>query len=74
MPSTYCFELIKKAEQCEWKDMVYTGDNPKKDFVNLNRLDMQTVRVLAGVQRHKQVSLDYEAQIRVESLVKTSFT
>ncbi|MFN4055708.1 MAG: HAD family hydrolase [Alishewanella aestuarii] len=60
-PSTYCFELIKKAEQCEWKDMVYIGDNPVKDFVNLNELGVQTVRVRTGCHKDVRAKLKHDA-------------
>lgn len=69
-PSTYCFELIRKAEQCEWKDMVYIGDNPVKDFVNLNKLGIHTVRVLTGVHRGVVVHDGLDALIAITSLVK----
>lgn len=47
-PSPYCFDLIRRREGVDWEEMVYVGDNPAKDFVNLNRLKMQTIRVLSG--------------------------
>jgi putative hydrolase of the HAD superfamily len=47
-PSPYCFDLIRRRESVDWEEMVYVGDNPAKDFVNLNRLGMQTIRVLTG--------------------------
>jgi putative hydrolase of the HAD superfamily len=53
-PSIYCFERIRERERCGWSDMVYIGDNPAKDFVNLNQLGVQTVRVLTGA--HKDVT------------------
>jgi putative hydrolase of the HAD superfamily len=53
-PSIYCFERIRERERCGWSDMVYIGDNPAKDFVNLNQLGVRTVRVLTGV--HKEVT------------------
>jgi FMN phosphatase YigB (HAD superfamily) len=34
-PSTYCFKLIKDLEEASWSDLVYIGDDPSKDFVNL---------------------------------------
>ncbi|QPG04955.1 HAD family hydrolase [Salinimonas marina] len=67
-PSTHCFELIKQAEGCEWQDMVYIGDNPAKDFVNLNKLGMQTVRVLTGVHRKVDAAPGYEAHYRISCL------
>lgn len=48
-PSTYCFERIKAEAGCDWSQMIYVGDNPAKDFVNLNPLGVLTVRVLTGV-------------------------
>ena len=69
-PSTHCFELIKKAEKCEWQDMVYIGDNPAKDFVNLNKLGMNTVRVLTGVHRNIAAYDDFDALKTIATLVE----
>ncbi len=69
-PSTYCFELIKKAEECEWKDMVYIGDNPAKDFVNLNTLGIQTVRVLTGVHCQSNAREEFDAKVKLPYLTK----
>lgn len=55
-PSVYCFDIIRKREMCEWSDMIYVGDNPTKDFVNLNLLGVRTVRVLSG--EHKKVKAE----------------
>ena len=52
-PSTHCFERIRAREACAWSDLVYVGDNPAKDFVNLRPLGVRTVRVLTG--EHRQV-------------------
>ncbi len=67
-PSTYCFEKIKQAEGCEWEDMVYIGDNPAKDFVNLKPLGIHTVRVLTGVHREIKKPSAYEASMTIRSL------
>ena len=67
-PSTYCFEKIKQAEQSEWRDMVYVGDNPAKDFVNLNKLGMPTVRVLTGVHKDVIAKPGYEAEYTINHL------
>lgn len=69
-PSTYCFELIKKAEGCRWQDMVYIGDNPAKDFVNLNTLGMYTVRVLTGVYRYSHAKPGYDAGKHLASITE----
>jgi len=67
-PSTYCFELIRKAEKCEWQDMVYVGDNPNKDFVNLNKLGMITIRIMAGCHKDAKVPTSADAKWRILSL------
>lgn len=62
-PSTYCFNLIRKKENCEWGNMVYIGDNPAKDFVNLNVLGVMTIRVKTGVYRDCVAKEGYDAGI-----------
>ncbi len=69
-PSTYCFEKIKQAEGCEWEDMVYIGDNPAKDFVNLKSLGMQTVRVLTGVHSKAVATANFDAHLKISKLVQ----
>ncbi|MDP4528331.1 HAD family hydrolase [Alkalimonas delamerensis] len=68
-PSTHCFKLIKQEEKCEWNNMTYIGDNPSKDFVNLNKLGMHTVRVLTGSHRDMVVRKGYDAQNSLMQLV-----
>lgn len=67
-PSIHCFQLIQKRERCDWKDMVYIGDNPAKDFVNLKPLGVSTVRVLTGEHRAVKARPDYEALYVIDSL------
>ena len=42
-PSLYCFEKIKKIENCKYNEMVYIGDNPNKDFINCNKIGIHTL-------------------------------
>lgn len=67
-PSTYCFDRIRERERCDWSDLVYVGDNPAKDFVNLNRVGAHTVRVLTGAHRDVVARPGYDAQITIRSL------
>jgi len=67
-PSTYCFERIRDLERCEWSDMAYIGDNPAKDFVNLNRLGVQTIRVLTGPYKNVHALPGYDACFKIKSL------
>lgn len=67
-PSIYCFDLIRKIENSIWSEMVYVGDNPTKDFVNLNPLGVKTVRVLTGEYRHLAPPKKYDAKYVIDSL------
>ncbi len=67
-PSVYCFDLIRKSENSIWSDMVYVGDNPVKDFVNLNPLGVKTVRVLTGEYRHLAPKRKYDAKYLINSI------
>ncbi|MDA4848645.1 HAD family hydrolase [Hoeflea poritis] len=67
-PSTHCFERIRKGERCDWSDMIYVGDNPSKDFVNLNRIGARTVRVLTGIHRDRKASPEFDAQNTITDL------
>jgi len=69
-PSTRCFELIRQRERCDWADMAYIGDNPAKDFVNLNPLGVHTVRVLTGEHAGVQAKPGYEARHVIASLAE----
>src|SRR5690554_2945451 len=67
-PSPYCFERILAAEGAAWPQLVYVGDNPAKDFVNLNVKGAQTVRVLTGMHKDVKAAPGYEAQHRIAHL------
>jgi putative hydrolase of the HAD superfamily len=67
-PSPYCFDLIRQAERCEWKDLVYVGDNPAKDFVSLNALGCATVRVMTGEHASSVARQGYDGQHRINGL------
>ena len=67
-PSTRCFELIRARERCAWTDLVYVGDNPAKDFVNLTPLGVQTVRVLTGNHKGAIAKPGFEANQVIDSL------
>ncbi|WP_426024692.1 HAD family hydrolase [Brevundimonas sp. PWP3-1b1] len=67
-PSTHCFERIRAETGCAWPDMVYVGDNPAKDFVNLNPLGVLTVRVLTGAHKDTQALPSHDALITIPDL------
>ena len=67
-PSTHCFERIKAETGCAWRDMIYIGDNPAKDFVNLNPLGVTTIRVLTGIHRGVAASAGHDALFTIPDL------
>ena len=71
-PSIHCFELIRTRERCDWVDMVYVGDNPAKDFVNLTPLGVRTVRVLTGEHRFVEAEPGHDALHSIDNLEKLS--
>jgi putative hydrolase of the HAD superfamily len=69
-PSLICFEKIKKLENTSWDQMVYIGDNPKKDFVSLNKVNALTIRILHGDYATLQVDSQYDAKYAINNLVE----
>jgi putative hydrolase of the HAD superfamily len=67
-PSTYCFELIRRREECTWSEMYYVGDNPAKDFVNLNKLGVHTIRVRTGEYANVVAKEGFEAKYIIDTL------
>lgn len=67
-PSTHCFELIRRDARCEWADMFYVGDNPAKDFVNLNPLGVHTIRVKTGGHAADIAKAGFEARHVITTL------
>jgi len=68
-PSLYCFEKIRKLENCNWSYLLYVGDNPAKDFVGLNKKGAATVRLLMGSHKTVKVPMGFDAKIKFSSWV-----
>lgn len=67
-PSTHCFERIRAEAGCAWDQMIYVGDNPAKDFVNLNPLGVTTVRVLTGCHSRTPALPGHDARFTIPDL------
>ena len=67
-PSVLIFEKIIRFEKCKANDLVYIGDNPNKDFVNIKKIGLRTVRVLTGGFKNLIVNNEYEAEFKIENL------
>ena len=55
-------------EKCDPSNMIYIGDNPNKDFVNIKKLGIKTVRVLTGNYKNLKLSKKFEAEITIRNL------
>ena len=71
-PSLYCFEKIREIEKCDWSKMVYVGDNPLKDFVNLNAMGALTIRVKTGAHAEVKAQVGYDAKYTIQELSQLS--
>lgn len=67
-PSPYCFQLIQKREKVPPHEIVYIGDNPRKDFVGIKPLGFRTLRVMTGEYRQLKMPEAYEAELQIYSL------
>jgi len=67
-PSTFCFKKIAKIENVPSNMVVYIGDDPRKDFVNLKPAGFKTVRILKGPYKDLRADSQYDALISIESL------
>jgi putative hydrolase of the HAD superfamily len=67
-PSPHCFGLIARREQAGWRDLVYVGDNPAKDFVGLTPLGVTTVRVLTGQHKDAIAKPGFDAKYTISDL------
>ena len=48
--------------------MMYIGDNPKKDFVNLNKKGVQTVRIMRGPYKFEKAESKFDARFKINNL------
>ena len=48
--------------------MIYVGDNPKKDFVNLNKKGSITIRILRGNFKNLKANKNYNAKYFIKNL------
>jgi putative hydrolase of the HAD superfamily len=69
-PSLYCFERILERENADWGNLIYVGDNPAKDFVNLNLVGSMTIRVLTGRHRFDSCPSGYDAKVKIKKLAE----
>ena len=67
-PNPHVFELICRREGVGPAEVIYVGDNVKKDFVGIKPLGFNTVRVLRGNYAHYVADEAHEAARRIHTL------
>jgi len=67
-PSPYCFLKIRDREGAAPGDIVYVGDNPRKDFVGIKPLGFRTIRIRRGPWRDAKVPAEWEAEAVIGDL------
>lgn len=71
-PSTKCFKKILNYEKIKPYDMVYIGDNPHKDFINIKKIGINTVRVKRGAYKNIVLDNNHEADYTIKNLDQIS--
>lgn len=69
-PSTYVFHKILIWEKAVSSELLYVGDNPHKDFVNLKKEGFRTLRVRTGMFANVRLDQQYEADFEIKSLAE----
>lgn len=69
-PSPYCFQLIAQKENVDPSQVVYIGDNPTKDFIGIKPLKFRTIRIMTGQHKNKVLASEYEAEVRINSILE----
>jgi len=67
-PGTKVFELMLTRTRAEAADLVYVGDNPRKDFIGVRSLGGSTIRVLTGAWSDEVAAPGYEPDLTVNSI------
>jgi len=67
-PSLNCFNMILSYENTKPENMIYIGDNPYKDFINLKKIGVKTIRILRGAFKDIFLDDEHEADYSFKNL------
>jgi putative hydrolase of the HAD superfamily len=67
-PSVNCFQMILKYENSKPENMIYIGDNPHKDFINVKKIGIKTIRILRGSFKDIYLDNEHEADYSFKNL------
>ena len=65
-PSLKVFKIISKIEKKDLSSIIYIGDNPSKDFVNLNKYGALTIQVGNKILNSRK---EYNANLKFENII-----
>jgi putative hydrolase of the HAD superfamily len=66
-PHPLAFQLICEREGVTPKQVVYFGDNQRKDFVGISPLGFKTVQILRGNYYKQEYAIEYKAMRTIKS-------
>lgn len=69
-PNETSYKMMKEKFNTEFKNMIYIGDNPKKDFIAANRLGMETIQIKRtnGIYHKEKYKGLYRAKKKIKTL------
>lgn len=71
-PHPRAFEIMKEHFQVEYHEMLYVGDNPKKDFYIKKYVPVKTIRIVREKSVYKQAEYleDIKEDWKIDSLLE----
>lgn len=69
-PSPYCFIKIADKEKVDYSDIVYIGDNIKKDFIGIKPLGFRTICLENGMFKNLVLPSNHHAEININNLTE----
>ena len=67
-PDPHVFQLICQRESVGPEQVIYVGDNARKDFVGIKPLGFGTVRIMRGNYMHYEADAAHDAHRRINTL------
>ncbi|MGL4656093.1 MAG: HAD family hydrolase [Sarcina sp.] len=71
-PHEKSYKLMRKKLNCEYKSMIYVGDNEEKDFISANKLAIKTIKLInaKGIYKNTNLKEEYLATMNIDSIKK----
>lgn len=68
-PSLRCFESIIRREEISWSELMYVGDNPRKDFVSLRASGAITVGTQDGPYSKDSFPSKFQPEFKIQTFI-----